>query len=103
MANNTVQWTKKYKGRKVVILPDGSEMDSKMLSEKYNLTYVTAVNRINEYIEDGHYKDLIRENRSKKKAKRKKVLKQRLSKTQYEGGDMRMRFEKHWKTIAAAT
>ena len=103
MANNTVQWTKKYKGRKVVILPDGSEMDSKMLSEKYNLTYVTAVNRINEYIEDGHYKDLIRENRSKKKAKRKEVLKPRLSKTHYEDGAIRMLFDKHWKTIASAT
>ena len=103
MANNTVQWTKKYKGRKVVILPDGSELDSKMLSEKYNLTYVTAVNRINEYIEDGHYKDLIRENRSKKKAKRKEVLKPRLSKTHYEDGDIRMLFDKHWKTIASAT
>lgn len=103
MANNTVQWTKKYKGRKVVILPDGSEMDSKMLSEKYNLTYVTAVNRINEYIEDGHYKDLIRENRTKKKAKRKKVLKPRLSKTHYEDGDIRMLFDKHWKTIVSAT
>ena len=103
MANNTVQWTKKYKGRKVVILPDGSEMDSKMLSKKYNLTYVTAVNRINEYIEDGHYKDLIRENRTKKKAKRKEIFKPRLSKTHYEDGDIRMLFDKHWKTIASAT
>ena len=100
MEEKKVQWTKKYRGKKVVILPDGSEMDSKMLSEKYNLTYVTAVNRINEYIEDGHYKDLIRENRSKKKAKRKKVLKPRLSKTHYEDGDIRMYVDPFWKVLA---
>lgn len=95
-----VQWTKKHKGRKVVILPDGSEMDSKILSEKYELSYCTAVTRINEYIEDGHYKDLIRVNRSKKKAKTKKIAKPRLSKTHYEDGDIRMYVDPFWKVLA---
>ena len=98
-----VQWTKKYKGRKVVILPDGTEMDSKILSDKYELSYSTAVTRLNGYIEDSHYKYLIRDNRSKKKAKRTKVLKPRLNKTHYEDGDIIMLFDKHWKTIASAT
>ena len=57
MEEKKVQWTKKYRGKKVVILPDGSEMDSKILSEKYNLSYCTAVNRINDYIIDGNYED----------------------------------------------
>ena len=95
-----VQWTKKYKGRKVVILPDGSEMDSKILSEKYGLSYCAAVTRINEYIEDGNYEDLIRLSRSKKKAKTTKIAKPRLSKTHYEDGNIRMYVDPFWKILA---
>ena len=102
MEDKKVQWTKKYRGKKVVILPDGSEMDSKILSEQYNLSYCTAVNRINDYIIDGNYEDLIRDNRTKKESKKVKYN-DKLTETHYEAGDVRMLFDKYWKTIASAT
>ena len=103
MKDQKVVWRTERFNKKVVILPDGSELDAKRLAKKYKFSYPTAVTRINEYIEDGNYEDLIRLSRSKKKAKTTKIAKPRLSKTHYEDGDIRMLFDKHWKTIASAT
>jgi hypothetical protein len=99
MEEKKVQWTKKYRGKKVVILPDGSEMDSKILSEKYNLSYCTAVSRINDYIIDGNYEDLIRDNRTKKESKKVKYN-YKLTETHYEDGNIRMYVDPFWKILA---
>ena len=74
MEKNKVKWRMK-KGRKTVTLPDGSKINSKILAEKYNFPYYTAMARLNTYIKDGNYED----------------------------GAIRMLFDKHWKTIASAT
>jgi|14_taG_2_1085336.scaffolds.fasta_scaffold61854_3 hypothetical protein len=103
MKDQNVVWRTEKFNRKVVILPDGSEIDAKRLAKNCNFSYCTAVTRINEYIEDAHYKDMIRKSRSKKEAKRPEVKKDTLSKTHYEAGDIRMLFDEHWKTICSAT
>ena len=100
MEEKKVKWRMK-KGRKTVTLPDGSKINSKILSEKYNFSYYTAMNRINTYIKDGNYEDLIRETGAEKTEE--KRYSSKLTETHYEDGAIRMLFDKHWKTIASAT
>jgi hypothetical protein len=100
MKDQKVVWRTERFNRKVVILPGGSEIDAKLLAKKRTLSYATSVVRINEYIVDGNYKDLMRKNRVKKKAKRPKVEKAILSETHYEAGDLRMYVDPFWKVLA---
>jgi len=100
MKDQNVIWRTERFNRKVVVLPDGSEMDAKRLAKKCKFSYCTAVTRINEYIEDAHYKDMIRESRSKKEAKRSKAPEIILDETRYEAGDLRMYVDPLWKVLA---
>ena len=100
MKDQKVVWRTEKFNKKVVILPDGSELDAKRLAKKYKFSYPTAVTRINEYIEDAHYKDMIRKIHTKKKAKKLKAPENILSETRYEAGDLRMYVDPFWKVLA---
>jgi hypothetical protein len=103
MEKNKVKWRMK-KGRKTVTLPDGSKINSKILAEKYNFPYYTAMARLNTYIKDGNYEDLIRAKGTEKTEEREyPKYSSKLTETHYEDGAIRMLFDKHWKTIASAT
>lgn len=103
MEEKKVEWIMKD-GRKIVTLPDGSTINARILAKRCEFSYHTAMNRINTYIKDGNYEDLIREKGTQKSEEQEypKYSKE-LTETHYEAGDVRMLFDKYWKTIASAT
>ena len=94
-----IEWTKGYRGTKIVTLPNGSKLTSKIIAEKLDLNKVTAITRINAYIDNGDLKDLWRA-KNIKMAENNRAKKEVVElETHYEDGDLRHYYDPDWKLL----
>lgn len=99
METNVANWTKKQ-GKYVITLSNGKKITSKILSDKLKISKLSANGRIKEFIETGNEKDLLRAKGDRRTVKK---IEEVFDERYYLEGDIRMLFDKHWKTIASAT
>ena len=95
-----VEWVRGYRGIKIVTLPNGSKLTSKIIAKKLDLNKVTAISRINAYIDNGDLKDLWRA-KNIKMAENNRAKKDELVnfETHYEDGDLRHYYDPDWKLV----
>ena len=97
-----IEWTRGLHGIKIVTLPNGSKLTSKIIAEKLDLNKVTAISRINAYIDNGDLKDLWRGKNIKmaeKNRAKKEVVELVNFETHYEDGDLRHYYDPDWKLL----
>jgi hypothetical protein len=97
-----VEWVRGYRGIKIVTLPNGSKLTSKIIAKKLDLNKVTAISRINAYIDNGDLKDLWRGKNIKmaeKNRAKKEVVELVNFETHYEDGDLRHYYDPDWKLV----
>ena len=97
-----VEWVRGYRGIKIVTLPNGSKLTSKIIAKKLDLNKVTAISRINAYIDNGDLKDLWRGKNIKmaeKNRAKKEVVELVNFETHYEDGDLRHYYDPDWKLL----
>jgi uncharacterized membrane protein YheB (UPF0754 family) len=99
METNVANWTKEQ-GKYVITLSNGKKITSKILSDKVKISKLSANGRIKEFIETGNEKDLLRAKGDRRTVKK---IEEVFDERYYLEGDIRMLFDKHWKTIASAT
>ena len=92
-----VEWVKGRNGRIIVTLPDGSDITVHTLVEQIGIGKQSAHKRIKKYIEDGCLEDLMK---GKSVQSKRKPKTNKLSKTHYESGDLRMYVDPFWKVLA---
>jgi|TARA_R110000803_G_scaffold146729_1_gene212450 hypothetical protein len=111
-----IEWTKGYRGTKIVTLPDGSKITSKTIAEKVGLTKFMGIGRLNAYLKDGDLEALWRKKGSKKAESngvKKEVVEPikniaiefkvlepvEIINTHYEEGDLRHYYDPDWKLV----
>ena len=97
-----VEWVRGYRGIKIVTLPNGSKLTSKIIAKKLDLNKVTAISRINAYIDNGDLKDLWRAKNIKmaeNNRAKKEVVELVNFETHYEDGDLRHYYDPDWKLL----
>jgi len=95
--SNEVKWKRGPHNRKIVTLPDGSTVTTKIIREKLNIDRVSATNRLNAYIETGDESKLWKKiTRKTKYTKKPKVV---VPETHYVEGDMKHYYDPVWKLI----
>ena len=87
-----IEWIKGEHNILIVTLPDGSKINAMQLSKKIDIKKQSALVRLNEYILDGHYVDLLRAYRVKKEAPRLSKQLRATTKEQYQEGDTKQIF-----------
>ena len=94
---SSVEWVRAAHGRKIVTMPDGSELTTKMIREKLGVDNATASNRLNAYIETGDESKLW-EMKPRKRTYTKKP-KVEVPETHYVEGDLKHYFDDDWKLL----
>ena len=94
-----VEWVRGYRGIKIVTLPNGSKLTSKIIAKKLDLNKVTAISRINAYIDNGDLKDLWRAKNIKMAENNRAKVELVNFETHYEDGDLRHYYDPDWKLV----
>jgi len=94
---SSVEWVRAAHGKKIVTMPDGSELTTKMIREKLGVDNATASNRLNAYIETGDLKQLWKAKNTKRKYVKKVDVE--VPETHYVEGDLKHYFDDDWKLL----
>ena len=95
--NKKVEWVVAAHGRKVVTMPDGSELTTQVIRDRTGLNKATAVKRLNDYIETGDETALWKPKNTRKVYKKKPKVK--VVETHYVEGDLKHYFDPDWKLL----
>jgi|21_taG_2_1085346.scaffolds.fasta_scaffold22933_3 hypothetical protein len=92
-----IEWVVAAHGRKIVTMPDGSELTTDIICEKLNLNKGTAAYRLNNYIENGDLEQLWQPKCEKKNYRKRVEVKVPI--THYVEGDIKHFYDPNWKLL----